>query len=188
MLTKKRKATKLTRLLLILITLTFASCRCSIEFIPKADNSGDTTIQATAHMWQGQYEYLSIDIEIKRTDSFYVKDIQVTPLQRGNKFLPNFNQYEMYSYYFEKEDTQGRPLWQTYRAKTFDQLPTHNRQTNKADHFIKYTAFYQSDEQIKFEEFSADIIVTLIDKSGQEITHKKKIDFYGEQNCRFSVH
>jgi hypothetical protein len=167
-----------TRLLIILTTLFLTSCRCSTEFVPKPDNSADTTIQATAHMWQGQYEYLSVDIEIKRTDSLFVKD-----------FFPEFIQYEMYSYYFEKDGKyKGGPYWKTYSAKDFEQLPADNRQTNKDKLFVKYTAFYHSDKQINFEEFTADIVVTLINQSGQEIKHKRKFDFYGERNCRFSAH
>ena len=179
----------MTRLILMLMTLNFVSCTCSTEFISKADNSNDTAIQATARMWQGQYEYFSIDIKIKRNDSLFVKDIKIIPSLRGKKFFPNFFQYEMHSYYFEKEGKyQGGPYWKTYTAKVFDQLPTDNRQTNKDEHFVKYTGFYQSDEQIKFEEFSTGIIVTLINESGEEIKLNRKFDFYGKRNCRFSVH
>lgn len=140
-------------------------------------------------MWQGLYEYLSINIEIKRTDSLFVKDLKVIPTIKYKEFFPEFIQYEMYSYYFEKEEKyKGGPYWKTYSAKIFDQLPTENRQTNKEKQFVKYTAFYHSDKQIKFEEFSADIVVTLTNQSGQEIKHKRKLDFYGERNCRFSAH
>lgn len=176
-------------MLLILTTLTLASCRYSTEFIPKADYSADTTIQATAHVWQGQYEYLSIAIETKRSDSLFVKDVNITPTIRAKEFFPEFIQYEMYSYYFEKEGKyKGGPYWKTYSAKSFGQLPTYNRQTNKDTMFVKYTAIYQSEKQINFEEFTADIVVTLINQSGQEILHKRKFDFYGERNCRFSAH
>jgi hypothetical protein len=159
------------------------------EFIPKIDNFSDTTIDAKAHMWQGQYEYLSIDIEIKRTDSLFVKDFKVIPTIKDKKFFPEFIQYEMHSYYFEKNGKlKTGPYLKTYSAKVFDQLPTDNRQTNIDRRFIKYKAFYQSNKQIKFEEFTADITVILINQIGQEIELKRKFDFYGKRNCRFSIH
>lgn len=179
----------LVRLLLFCFTLYLASCRCSTEYIPKAEFSPDSTIHATAHMWQGQYEYLSIDIEIKRTDSLFVKDIKVFPTINDKEFFPVFEHYEMYSYYFEKDGKyKGGPYWTIFSDKVFDQLPSYNRRTNIGDHFVKFKAFFQSQHQIDFEEFSAKIIVTLIDQSGHEFQHQRKFNFHGERNCRFSPH
>jgi hypothetical protein len=176
-------------LIIILTTLFIASCSCTTAFFPKLDTLADTTIQATAHMWQGQYEYLNVDIEVKRTDSLFVKDFKVIPTIKDKKFFPEFINYKMYSYYFEKDGKhKGEPYWKKYTAKNFDQLPADNRQTNKDKQFVKYTAFYHSNKQINFEEFSADIVVILINQYGQEIILKRKFDFYGERNCRFSVH
>lgn len=179
----------MTKSIFKITLLLFASCRCSTEYNSLADNSADTTIQATAHMWQGQYEYLSIDLEIKRTDSLFVKDIQITPTIKDNNNFPALLQYEMYSYYLEPDGKyKGSMFWKTFSAKQFALLPAYNRQTNKDDYYIKYKAVYHSDNSINFEKFNADIIVTLSNQNAQEIKHTRKFVFSGERNCRFSVH
>lgn len=180
---------QLTRLLLILTILILTSCRCQTDFLPKDENLPDSQVQASAHMWQGQYEYLTVDIRIMRTDSLFVKDFYVTPTIHNKKFFPEFIKYDMYSRSLEKNDKyKGKTNWKTYSEKIFDQLPTENRQTNIGEEFVKYSAFYNSTKPINFKEFSAEIIVVLIDKKGQEIKYKRKIDFYGKRDCRFSVH
>jgi hypothetical protein len=55
---------------------TFCSCRSHTDYKQikdKSIDSSDTLITATATMWQGQYEYLGIDIYINRTDSLFCK-------------------------------------------------------------------------------------------------------------------
>lgn len=152
-------------------------------------NNSDTTISATARMWQGQYEYMGIDIEIKKTDSRFVKNISVTPAIPNEKFFPWFDHFVMDSYYYQSEGKyKGGPYWKDYYAKTLDQLPTENRRTSKNNLFVKYTAHYNSKTPIKFRNFSANIEVLLVDSLGQTATHKRHFDFYGERECIFSVH
>lgn len=176
--------------------LIFYSCRSSTDFKPKKDHSfdsSDTLITATARMWQGQYEYLGIDIFIKRTDSLFVKNISVTPRLKNGNFFPVFHHFLMYSYYYEKEDTvKTSPYWKDYFADTFDQLPTENRTTNiftkTGNLYVKYEAHYNSTKAIRFENFAADIEVLLVDKNGQLINSKKHIEFVGKRESHFSVH
>lgn len=140
-------------------------------------------------MWQGQYEYLAIDIRIERTDSLFVKNILVIPTLKKEKFFPWFDHFVMYSFYYETEGQYiGGPYWKDYFADTFDKLPQENRLTNKDNSFIKYTAHFNSDRAINFEEFSADVEVLLADTSGQTITLKRHFDFSGKRECYFSVH
>lgn len=180
------KYSQLIRLVFISILLTLVSCRCSTDFRPEVDNSADTTIQATAHVWQGQYEYMSIDVKINRTDSMFVKNIQITPTIRGEEFYPEFKRYEMYSYSLEKN--QSGPYWKRYPADRFELLPKDNRQTNIGEHPVEYSAFYTSKRHIHFREFSATIIVTLINNTQQEIKYNRVFNFTGNRNCRLSVH
>lgn len=181
------------RILTLLTIITISSCRSNTDYkaLPNklTDANNDTTISATARMWQGQYEYLAIEIEIKRTDSLFVNSIAVTPKLGDEKFFPWFDNFEMYSYYYEKEGKyKGGPYWKAYFADTFDKLPTENRQTNKNRSFIKFTAHYNSERAIKFKYFSADIEVQLIDKLGQLIKLNRHNEFYGEREGHFSVH
>lgn len=181
---------------LIFIILTFYSCRSYTDYQPikdKSFDSSDTLITATARMWQGQYEYLGIDIYIKRTDSVFVKNISVRPTLKNENFFPVFHNFWMYSYYYEKEDTAKiSPYWKDYFADTFDQLPIANRKTNintkTGNLFIKYEAHYNSTRDIKFENFAAEIEVSLVDKEGQLINLKKHFAFAGKRETHFSVH
>lgn len=186
-----------TKAFIIMFTiLTFFSCRSYTDYQPMKDksiDSSDTLISATARMWQGQYEYLGIDIYIKRTDSLFVKNISVIPTLKNENFFPVFHHFMMYSYYYEKEDTaKTSPYWKDYFADTFDQLPIENRKTNintkLGNLFVKYEAHYNSTKAIKFENFAADIEVLLVDKKGQLINSKKHIEFVGKRESHFSVH
>ena len=74
-----RQFASTTKAFIVIFTiLIFYSCRSYTDYQPMKDksiDSSDTLISATARMWQGQYEYLGIDIYIKRTDSLFVKNI-----------------------------------------------------------------------------------------------------------------
>ena len=192
-----RQFASMPKIVIVIFTiLAFCSCRSYTDYQPIKDkliDSSDTLITATARMWQGQYEYLGIDIYIKRTDSLFVKNILVTPSLKNQKFFPVFHHFLMYSYYFEKEDTtQNSPYWKDYFADKFDQLPIENRKTNintkLGNSFVKYEAHYNSTKAIKFEKFSADIEVLLVDKKGQLINLKNHFDFLGKRETHISAH
>ena len=135
-------------------------------------------------MWQGQYEYLGIDIEIKRQDSLFVKSIKVKPFRKDGKFYPWFAHFVMNSYYTGRgqslgnEDSEGI-YWEDYFADKFQDLPKQNRRTNKNESFVTYTAHYNSEKSIDFEDFSADIQVQLVDNKGKEIRLERHFDFHG---------
>jgi hypothetical protein len=155
----------------------------------------DTTLTATAKMWQGQYEYLGITITINRKDSLFVKGIIVKPSLGQSNFYPSFDHYSMYSYYYGDEKIlgykgqyEGGYYWQDYFAKDFEKLPAENRRTNKGGSFVSYTAHYNSKRSIDFEKFSADIDVLLQDKFGETVTYKRHFEFAGNKHCRFSAH
>lgn len=146
-------------------------------------------------MWQGQYEYLGIEIQIKRNDSLFVNTVLVKPALKKGVFYPKFNHFTMYSFYYGDPKTLGYKgqydqgeYWQDYLADTFDELPKENRQTNKRSSYITYTAHYNSEKPIDFEDFSVDIEVRLIDKGGNIISHRRHFDFHGERKCRLSAH
>lgn len=146
-------------------------------------------------MWQGQYEYLGIKIQIKRGDSLFVKNVSIKPSLKKGKFSPTFDHFTMYSYYYGDPETtsykgeynQGE-YWQDYFADSFNNLPKENRQTNKGNINMTYTAHYNSKKSIDFEEFSAEVEVQLIDKIGNTIIHKSHFDFFGKKKCRLSSH
>lgn len=101
----------------------------------------------------------------------------------------------MFSFYYGDQETLGYKgqyvqgeYWQDYFAHTFDKLPRENRQTNKGSSYVTYTAHYNSETSIDFEDFSADVEVQLIDKLGSYITHKRNFDFHGEKDCSLSAH
>jgi len=146
-------------------------------------------------MWQGQYEYLGITITVNRSDSLFVKRIVVKPSLGDDKFYPWFDHFSMYSYYYGdqknlgyKGQYDGGYYWQDYFAKDFDELPKENRRTNKGGSFVSYTAHYNSEKSIDFENFSADVEVLLLDKFGETVTHNRHFDFHGKRKCRFSAH
>lgn len=177
--------------------MTLVSCRCSTDFQPlsNASKEVDTTLTATAKMWQGQYEYLGITITINRKDSLFVKSIIVKPSLGNSKFYPRFDNFSMYSYYYGDEKTlgykgqfEGGYYWQDYFADKFEDLPVENRRTNKGGSFVSYTAHYNSKSSINFESFSADVEVLLQDRFGETATHKRHFDFVGKKQCRFSAH
>lgn len=188
----------LNKLSIIVLTIFFVSCRCSTDYKPISNNSAidsDTTISASARMWQGQYQYLGIEIQIKRNDSLFVKSVSIRPALTNDAFFPKFNHFTMYSYYTGNQDTSGYKgqyedgaYWQDYLADTFDKLPRNNRQTNKGSSYITYTAHYNSEAPINFKTFSADIEVLLINRHGNTISHRRHFDFKGEKKCQFSAH
>src|SRR5688572_13570063 len=146
-------------------------------------------------MGQGQYEYLGIEIQIKRSDSLFVNNVLIKPTLKKGKFYPKFSHFSMYSFYYGDSETLGYKgqyeqgeYWQDYLANTFDKLPRENRQTNKDRSYITYTAHYNSEKSIDFEDFSADVEVQLIDKLGNTVIHKRHFDFHGERECRLSAH
>ncbi len=144
-------------------------------------------------MWQGQYEYLGIDIKIKRKDSLFVKNIIVKPFRKDGEFYPWFSDFAMNSYYTGNGQSLGNRgdkgiYWEDYFADKFQELPKENRRTNKNDFFVTYTAHYNSEKSIDFENFSADIQVELIDREGKEIKIERHFDFHGKRYCRFSPH
>ena len=145
-------------------------------------------------MNQGQYEYLHITVKIDRKDSLFVKNVTVKPSLRNGSFYPVFSHYSMFSYYTGPQDKtgykgmkQGDNYWDEYHAREFDQLPADNRKTNYGDALITYSVTYNS-EQINFENFSANIEVTLADNSGKTIVHRSHFDFSGKRQCHFSAH
>ena len=88
-------------------------------------------------MWQGQYEYLGITIQINRKDSLFVKGMIVKPSLVDDTFYPWFDHYSMYSYYYGDDKNLGYKgqyqtgnYWQDYFANTFEKLPAENRKTN----------------------------------------------------------
>jgi hypothetical protein len=177
----------LSRLLLLLIVGLLSSCRCGTTYLPITDKlvtNADTTINAQARMWQGQYDLLGIDIEIRRSDSLFVENIKVNPSRRDAKFFPEYDYFIMHSYYNDENKTE----WKNFRANTFQQLPAENRTTNRDSSYVTYTAQYKSNKPIKFESFSAEIEVLLRDTAGNTIKHKRNFDFYGERDCYISAH
>ncbi|UTW67707.1 hypothetical protein KFE94_06230 [bacterium SCSIO 12643] len=146
-------------------------------------------ISVTARMWQGQYEYLGIDIKINRFDSLAVKSISVKPKLENEEFHPWLDHYVMYSYYYEKEGNyKGGPYWKSYYADKFDLLPRGNRVTNKGNSLVKYTVHFNSKQKIDFDTFSADVLIELIDQKGGLIILDGQFEFAGERECYFSVH
>jgi hypothetical protein len=185
------------KLIPFLLLIAAISCRCQTDFtsVHTADNPVENTINVTARMWQGQFEYLAITITINRTDSLFVKDIIVKPSLGDRKFFPAFDHYTMYSFYYSDEentDYKGQAhagyFWKDYTAKAFQNLPVDNRKTNKGSSFVSYTVNYNSEQSIDFERFFADIEVVLEDKAGDNSTLKNQVEFRGKKKCNFSVH
>ena len=180
----------------IFAAIGFASCRCSIDFKTLSNPSAsDTTIDANAKMWQGQYEYLGISITINRRDSLFVKNIVVKPSLENDRFYPLFDHFSMYSYYYGdtnslgyKGQYEGGYYWQDYSGNTFEKLPTENRKTNKGDSFVVYTVNWRSEKPINFENFSVDVEVLLMNQLGDPATHMRHFNFRGKKDCRFSAH
>lgn len=152
------------------------------ETVPQKDGSVRVSA-STAGM-----RNLSLHININRTDSLFVKDIEIKLLIPGETRIIS-KSYEMESYY---EGENGDIYWQPYYADSFDKLPSENRLTNKLTRSgsvpVTFTTDFALEDKIDFKEFSADIEVILVDVKGEIITLKNRSDFKGQKKSVFSIH
>ena len=65
--------------ILIVIICILTSCRCETDFKIVLENTNEEIIDVNSDTWQRQYEYLNINITLKRDDSLVVKNIVVAP-------------------------------------------------------------------------------------------------------------
>lgn len=174
-------------IILVCIILFSCSNRCYNNFDTIIDKSPDkdTTLTISASMWQGQYEYLALRINIRRLDTLFVKDISAKPTLNDQPFFPSLQGYEMNSYYYIGKNG---PFWGAYYSDTFEELPSDNRRTNKDNIYVTYTILYRSEKEIDFETFSTNITVVLVNNNGQNITCTKTYEFHGKHECHLSPH
>ena len=174
--------------ILIVILFTLTSCRCETDFRIVSENTNEEIIEVNSDIWQSQYEYLNINITLRRDDSLVVKNIVVAPTIKTGKF-PTLDHYQMItSYLFEDKKLIKKKFKEIYTEKEFKNFPRKIRKTNHKDEKVFYSISYTNKEKLEINKYSAKIKVILLDENQNEIIIKRKVNFSGERNCYFSAH
>ena len=174
--------------ILIVILFILTSCRCETNFKIVSENKTEEIIDVNSNIWQSQYEYLNINITLRRDDSLTVKNIIVEPTIKTGTF-PTFDNYQMItSYGFENKKLVKKKFKEIYTEKEFKNFPIKIRKTNHKDEKVFYSISYTNKEKLKINKYSAKIKVILLDENHNEIIIKRFVNFSGERNCYFSAH
>ena len=174
--------------ILIVILCILTSCRCETDFKLVSENKTEEIIDIYSNIWQSEYEYLNIDITLRRNDSLTVKTIIAEPTVKKGKF-PTLDHYQMItSYGFENKKLVKKKFKEIYTEKEFKNFPIKIRKTNHNDEKVFYSISYTNKEKLKINKYSAKIKVILLDENHNEIIIKRFVNFSGERNCYFSAH
>jgi hypothetical protein len=176
---------------MIILSLILNSCRCKTNFNIISENSKNlknSGIEVSAGIWEGQFEFINFNIRIPRMDSLYVKNIIVKPeLKKGT--FPKFSDYRMFSNYkVENGKLERKNYKEQYIERNFQNLPKEIRKTNIGNDIVDYSITYSDNKNINITNFSANVKVILTDKLEREIILETNYEFYGENECYFSIH
>ena len=178
-------------LFIIIVSILITSCRCKTDFeiISEISQSIDEEkIEVSARIWEGQYEFINFNVRIVRMDSLYVKSIVIQPtLEKGN--FPELSDYRMFSNrIIENGKLEKKSYKEQYIDTKFENLPEDIRKTNHGNDIVDYSITYSDKKTLEITNFSADVQVILMNKSGREIIIERTFEFYGEKECYFSAH
>ena len=178
-------------LILIIISFLLNSCRCKTDFeiiSQKSQSKDGEKIELSAGIWQGQYEFIDINIRILGMDTLKVKNIIVKPTLKNREF-PKLRDYRMFSsYVIENGKLKKTKFKEQYIDINFKNLPEDIRKTNIGNDIVDYSITYSDKKNLDITDFTADVKVVLTNEFGKEIILERFFEFHGKEECYFSAH